>query len=252
MSKSVFFFDIDNTLLYKNEIPKSTLESLNLLKEKGHYIYICTGRPEILIKGILKLFDFDGCIVSNGGACYINTTQQFELYLDNNKVEEVIKEVLRNSDTYSLLTTTNIVTYDPTNEMFINYLGNFPMMEKCDRNYHLEKNIKSFVIHPKDLSIYTNKFNEEEFLEVNKYGYELLSKEYSKGTACKYIIEKLNVDSSYGFGDEVNDLSMFSSVDISVAMGNACDELKSIATYQTKNVWEDGIQYALKNILKVI
>ncbi len=252
MNKSIFFFDIDNTLLYKNEIPRSAITSLNKLKENGHYVYICTGRPEILVKPILKLFNFDGYIVSNGGACYINGLKEYELFLDNDITDKVIKEVLKNNETYSLLTPTSMKTYDPNDEIYLNYLDNFPKMDKCDEKYHLDKNLKSLVIHPKDLSYYENIFKEETFLEVNKYGYELLSRDYTKGSACTYLKKKLNVETTYGFGDEVNDLSMFESVDISIAMGNACDKLKEIATHITKDVNDNGIEYALKNILKVI
>ncbi len=252
MSKSVFFFDIDNTLLFKNVIPDSTINCLKELKEKGHYIFICTGRPEHLILGVLKLFDFDGYIVSNGGSCFVNNERQFTYHLDTNKVEEVLKEVIKNNDSYSLLTKEGFFTSNQESEIFLNYLGKFPMINKCDDNYYKKEQLRSFVIHPQDINIYKNKFNNEEFLEVNKYGYELMSKEYSKGTACKYIIDKLNVDNSFGFGDEVNDISMFKAVNTSVAMGNACSELKNIATHITKNVDDNGIEYALKNILKVI
>lgn len=252
MNKSIFFFDIDNTLLFNKIIPDSAINSLKKLKELGHYIFIATGRPEILVKPILKLFDFDGCIVSNGGACYINGEKEFELFLNKQIADKVIKEVIQNNDSYSLLTTISMKTSNPNCEIYKKYLGDFPNMEKCDESYHLDKNIKSVVIHPKDLAIYQNKFKDEIFLEVNKYGYELLSKDYTKGTACKYLSEKLNVCKSYAFGDEINDISMFECVDVSVAMGNACDELKQLSTFVTTNVDDNGIEYALKNILKVI
>lgn len=48
------------------------------------------------------------------------------------------------------------------------------------------------------------------------------------------------------FGDEKNDLSMFSSEWTSIAMGNAIDDLKKKADYITTNVDEDGIYNACK------
>ena len=50
-----------------------------------------------------------------------------------------------------------------------------------------------------------------------------------------------------GFGDGGNDLAMLNHVAVSVAMGNANDELKEIASYVTKSVDDDGIEYALKH-----
>ena len=49
------------------------------------------------------------------------------------------------------------------------------------------------------------------------------------------------------FGDEKNDLSMFTDEWTSIAMGNAIDEVKEVATYITKSNQEDGIEYACKH-----
>lgn len=40
----IFFFDIDGTLAIHHHIPKSNLEALQLLKDKGYLTFICTGR----------------------------------------------------------------------------------------------------------------------------------------------------------------------------------------------------------------
>ena len=42
-------------------------------------------------------------------------------------------------------------------------------------------------------------------------------------------------------------MDMFSKAPMSVAMGNAVDELKSIATFVTLPVHEDGIEYACRH-----
>ena len=49
------------------------------------------------------------------------------------------------------------------------------------------------------------------------------------------------------FGDGHNDISMMRQAPISIAMGNAIDEVKEVATYITKSNQEDGIEYACKH-----
>ena len=49
------------------------------------------------------------------------------------------------------------------------------------------------------------------------------------------------------FGDGGNDMQMLQHVSLAVAMGNAGDELKSIADFVTKDVDDEGIAYALKH-----
>lgn len=62
-------------------------------------------------------------------------------------------------------------------------------------------------------------------------------------------LERLGVDASeaIAFGDGENDLSMFSAVGTSVAMGNAQDTVKAAATYVTTAVDDDGIYSAAKH-----
>lgn len=49
------------------------------------------------------------------------------------------------------------------------------------------------------------------------------------------------------FGDGGNDKQMLQHVSLAIAMGNAGDELKSIADFVTKDVDDDGVAYALKH-----
>ena len=47
------------------------------------------------------------------------------------------------------------------------------------------------------------------------------------------------------FGDGFNDQDMLKEVNIGVAMGNAVDELKEMASYVTNDIDYDGIYNAL-------
>ena len=51
--KKAIFFDIDGTLWDdKQQIPDSTVEALRMLKENGHYLFLCSGRTRIFIPEI--------------------------------------------------------------------------------------------------------------------------------------------------------------------------------------------------------
>ena len=51
--KKIFFFDIDGTLAIHGVIPESNLKALQLLKEQGHYTFICTGRSPFYAQNLL-------------------------------------------------------------------------------------------------------------------------------------------------------------------------------------------------------
>ena len=55
-------------------------------------------------------------------------------------------------------------------------------------------------------------------------------------------------EDTYAIGDSVNDLDMLSFAGIGVAMGNARDTVKANADFITRDVEQDGIAYALKEL----
>ena len=73
----------------------------------------------------------------------------------------------------------------------------------------------------------------------------------TKGERLSKLLTLIGLDTKDAivFGDSVNDISMFEVCDTKVAMGNAVDELKAIATDVTKSYKDDGVAYWLnKNI----
>ena len=51
------------------------------------------------------------------------------------------------------------------------------------------------------------------------------------------------------FGDYINDLDMFSSCGVNIAMGNSCSEIKEKADFITKSNNEDGVAWFLNKYL---
>ena len=74
-------------------------------------------------------------------------------------------------------------------------------------------------------------------------------KHIDKQEAIKELIDYLKIDQEdiIAFGDAEVDIPMFDIAGISVCVGNGREEAKKHATYVTKPVSEDGIEYALKH-----
>ena len=68
-------------------------------------------------------------------------------------------------------------------------------------------------------------------------------KEASKGGGLRYIQQKLgiSVDETIAVGDGASDVPMMKYASVKVAMGNAEDKLKKIATHTVSSVSEDGV-----------
>ncbi len=70
---------------------------------------------------------------------------------------------------------------------------------------------------------------------------EVFSDQVSKGNAARYLRQQLGYDRMVGFGDNLNDLPLFSACDESYAVGNAHPDLLSVATGKIGNNSDDGV-----------
>ena len=80
---------------------------------------------------------------------------------------------------------------------------------------------------------------------------EISYKDAGKRSGVQYLAGLLGIDRKdiAAFGDADNDIDMIQFAGCGVAMGNATEHLKSIADYVTKSNDEDGVAYAIENIL---
>lgn len=81
---------------------------------------------------------------------------------------------------------------------------------------------------------------------------EIISPLADKGRALGVLCTQLGTtfDRCIAIGDSENDLEMLHAVGMPVAMGNANDEVKSIAKYITATNAEDGVAQAIYHLLK--
>lgn len=61
MAKRIIFLDIDGTLTVagSNVPPKSALQAIQAAQDKGHQVFLCTGRNYDMLKPLLA-YGFDG------------------------------------------------------------------------------------------------------------------------------------------------------------------------------------------------
>jgi hydroxymethylpyrimidine pyrophosphatase-like HAD family hydrolase len=81
-----------------------------------------------------------------------------------------------------------------------------------------------------------------------------MSKEATKENALLDIFaqEDINSEEVVVFGDGLNDLGLIRTFGWGIAVANAKRELKDAVTYTTLSNDENGVSYALREILRVI
>lgn len=262
-----FFFDIDGTLKpYGRNISESTKNVIKKLKENGNAIFLATGRRDNEIRDMMNELKINDAVCAGGGTVIINNKIENQIFFDKCKLKDILDEckkyniiMVSISDgksytTYKglklkpyiflikLLQHTRFFKVGSVNGNALNSYKNIeyideetflnkPTQKLMFFNYREIKKVKSI----KEFTIYNNIFCVSIEFDFKEKGIEYIRSKYN-----------LSLDDIVVFGDGRNDISMFDYAKNSIAMGNACEEVKKRASFITKKDTEDGIEYACK------
>ena len=269
MKRKSIFLDVDGTLVsgHTTMNPK-VVEAINRARQNGHYVFICTGRNKTGIKYELAKANFDGIIASAGSYIEIDNKVIHSVYFNKLLVDKISKVFDENNIYYNYECTDVTYMSKKMVELFIggvNFESGNIELEKM-----MQEEFKKFSIQ--DLSLYNNQdihkicfiATDQNYVERAKkqlgddvnmvihdifdattINGELISKVDNKATAIKQVIDYLEIDKkdTIAFGDSMNDYEMINFVECGIAMGNACKELKEVASRVCRSVDEDGIYY---------
>lgn len=264
----VIFFDIDGTLMDKGAvISNSTRNALHKLRENGHRIVVCSGRANYQIPEWLEE-NFDG-IVSATGSCVRSRGEKIYEHFVSREDARLVREALLRA--HGILvgqtdreTVLSQESYDymlyhlkkqgRSEERIQLMLGNAVItetMEDCSA-------VRKYFYHRSDKTV--QEFSDElgELFDFAPASFgssdagcgEITCKGINKSFGMlKYILhEDISAADTIAFGDGPNDTDMIDFAGIGIAMGNATENLKARADMVTKDITEDGIEYALKKL----
>lgn len=264
----VLFFDIDGTLVNSHGVvPASAKNALEQARHAGHQLVICSGRSGHQIPQWIY-HDFDGLINCTGARVICNgkvIDEHFVLAGDVKRAREVLENahgvLIGQTEECTVLSKESydyfydfLVRIGRPKERIENMLGNAiitPAMEECTR-------IKKFFYRRSDKTV--EELAEElgdiftieaaSFEKDSRDCGEIICKGINKSYGMKKYLEYRGVsrEDAIAFGDGPNDLDMLSYAGIGVAMGNGLDEVKEKADFVTKDIDEDGIAYAMREL----
>ena len=266
------FFDLDGTLLdSQKKIPASAAEALLAARAKGVKVFVCTGRSlrvDRMLGWTSELALFDGGVYCNGACICLDGEAQY-VCIDPEAVRAAVEEVNRYEDVHMSLNSEGA-------EHAFNYTPPDEILEPWG--------ITRENIHPLDdaainhctkvLIFYKELINSDRKLPPELYErlqqrcaakatmyltdqgamIQIVSRESSKRAGIEQVRKALGIEAGElaVFGDDLNDLEMISTYPVSIAMGNAVEEIKAAAKHVTLTNDEGGIAHALKNILHII
>ncbi|MBS5114986.1 MAG: HAD family hydrolase [Erysipelotrichaceae bacterium] len=257
--KKIFFFDIDGTLIDCNrgliEISKGNQAAIKALQNKGHLVFIATGRTKCFIVDPIRQFPFDGFVVCNGGYIEYNQKCLSQKMMDLEAIKYLVSFCREHGFDYYLESYDTIYVNDLTSKRVLDFASRWEMKLEtmCDQ-FDLEKikvhiamivanSEEDFALIEQKLSLYFDVAR-----HPHQLSFDINIKGVNKGTAILELIQRLNIElkDTYAFGDGLNDIEMIETVGHGIAMGNALEVLKEKADDVCEDVLNDGISKTLK------
>ena len=280
--KKILFLDVDGTLIdYEAKLPLSAEKAVNMARENGHLVYICTGcsKAEILQRDF-RTMKLDGMIGANGGYVEDNGEVLLHQSISLEDVRHIVdwcnqRHIGFYLEANSGMYINDYFLTDGPEAMAKYVLGKGKKIEDIEafksnsvnqyihlptqQLYRDDVNKVSFVLH--SYQDHLDSIKEFPDLIANTWGGkdeqalfgDLGPKGITKRHAIEVLLNHLKMDASdaIAFGDAKIDLSMFECCGYNVAMGNGGKEIKEAADYITTDVNDDGLYNAFK-YLKLI
>lgn len=269
MYKAIFI-DIDGTLKNdKKEITSRTKEIIKKITSKGIYVVITSGRPDNSASKISMEANASNYVITSNGAHIYNYKNDETLY-SNSIQKEICKQLYELAGKEQMTFIMNIKGGRVVSQQTQGYTERIlsePIDSFLDKNEVFEcvfvhkefekiKDLKSKVEKIKGIEIKNQSKALTNPLEkpLSTTYCDIANIEISKGLAIKEFCKIKNIDlkDTIAIGDDYNDVSMFEVAGISVAMGNANDEVKQYAKEITDTNNNEGVAKFLENFYKQI
>lgn len=225
----IYVFDVGNTLIDKpsNRMVPELVDDLFALQERGNIIGVATMRNMAMLNELLAQVNFDFIIALNGAYVECKNVTIFDKPIDCNELAPITISLDSSKIEYVLYSKINVHTSIIQNE---NIYG-IELKHCSDVIQSLKMDFPLFTFHVWEEGITC----------------DIHSINVSKGKGMQEVCRYFNIplQNSIAFGDGFNDAELFRLCGISIAMGTSPEELKSLATFVTKSVNENGVSWAL-------
>lgn len=259
MSK-LLFFDIDGTLIECGldiySITETTRKALDKLKENGHDVFLATGRCKCFITDGVMDYPFSGYVTCNGGYVEYRDEPLYKAIVPAKAIKATMELSQKYNFNYYFENSDYIYIRDRQDERHLEFAKNWGMKPRTLVDDFDPEEIETYigmivVNDTKDIPPMVEALSP--YFDVQRHqsdhSFDLTLKGVSKAVGIEKLVERINrsIDDTIAFGDGRNDIEMLETVDLGIAMGNAVEEAKASADYETDRIENDGIVKALKH-----
>lgn len=235
---NVAIFDMDGTLTSKdnNEIPVSTLESLNQLKKQNIKIIVATGRPLYgFDKNVMKKIGADAYVLNNGRIVMDDKNQKlFDEPIDSDFLNKTINIINDLNLDYGLhLENETLVLRGTSIQNVIKKITS--KIDHVRKTSKLPEHLKAYNImvripNKEIIDLFKENIPNCIVEEFSPEFYDIYPNNKDKSVGIKFLLTKFrtNWSNTIAFGDGLNDECYLSKSANAFCMADGHDDLKNI------------------------
>ncbi len=266
MNYKLLALDLDDTIVSKDgHISKNVINSLKKAIDAGVFIVLATGRPMGGMKHVVKELDLDNnklfLLGFNGGKIVNPSTNEVIFKQDvTMKQVEIMQNFAKENDLAMLTYIDDEILCTKINDSAKNeeMLTKMPLRIINDFASELKENtIKAMYVDENSRLLeiqneITKKLGDELYITFSKpFFLEFMNKNVDKGASLLFLANHLGIkrEEIIAVGDSYNDLTMIKAAGLGVAMGNAVQDVKDIADYETLHIDNDGVCHVVDKFI---
>ena len=271
MDRKLIFLDIDGTLTPagSNVPPESALDAIRRARQRGHLIFLCTGRNPGMMAPVLA-YGFDGAVAAAGGYVFAGDQVLFDCPMDDGQLQTGLR-LLKEQGVFRTIESRDRTWGDEDLGDFLASAGDgnselirwrkalaeslniLPMGEYDGSPIY---KIVFMCLEAKQLlparAALEKDFNfvVQDVAAHRCLNGELINRRFDKGRGVRILADHFGADmgDTIGFGDSMNDLEMIEAVGVSVCMDNGSPLLKARSKMVCPAVDDDGLAIAFRQL----
>ena len=254
MGKTLYLTDLDGTFLHPDaQIGEDSKKIINYLLSQGVLFSISTARTYATVIPMFREIDLQCPLVLMNGVCiydplhnrtllhhsidiadgreieriFLKHGKNPMLYFENNDhlcvryrwlENELQRSYVSSRDGFYNKGFEQVPLYDYSGKGDLIYAVTLDKKDELDAIYHEVSKLSAV-----DWNYYSDSYTDCYFLEGMRTG-------ISKASGAREVKKMVGADRIVAFGDNKNDITLFKAADEAYAVGNACEELKRVAT----------------------
>lgn len=248
MESYAVFLDIDNTLYCDGAVPAANVRALREARSRGHYIFLNTARSFGMIpNGLMENLPLDGAVAGIGTDLRLRGEQIFHHVMPVDELKAIARHFEGQGREVGFEGETTTLWMYPKDHRGQDRLTRADEFDTVWRGVKISKLYIRGQLTPQEHALFSKKYT---VFQHARYA-EFVTKGFDKATGMRRMAEHLHipVERCIAMGDSANDADMLRAAGISVAMGDAIDEIKQMCDYVSCDARDGGVAQAIEKFL---